>query len=171
MTTRRGVAAAGLALLALVAQVSVLPLLSWHGIVPNLCLLVVVGFALLEGPSGGMVLGFATGLALDLAPPADHVAGRWALALVVVGYVAGRVRQEIPLTRPALLSTVAACSFLGGSLFALTGLVVGDLAVDVPAVLGVLLLGVLYDVLVSLLALLLLDRFVATPVPVSVAAR
>jgi hypothetical protein len=31
------------------------------------------------------VLGFVAGLLLDLVPPADHEAGRWALALVVVG--------------------------------------------------------------------------------------
>ncbi len=36
----------------------------------------------------------APGLLLDLAPPADHVAGRWALALLLAGYVAGRVRQD-----------------------------------------------------------------------------
>ena len=58
---------------------------------PNLCLLVVVAAALTRGPQFAAVLGFGAGLALDLAPPADHIAGRWALALVVVGYVAGRV--------------------------------------------------------------------------------
>ena len=36
------------------------------------------------------------GLLLDLAPPADHVVGRWALALIVVGYVAGRMRTSGP---------------------------------------------------------------------------
>ena len=46
---------------------------------------------------------------LDLAPPADHVAGRWALALVLVGYVAGRVRQRASRPAPArCLATVAA---------------------------------------------------------------
>ena len=50
--------------------------------------------ALVRGPQFAAVLGFFAGLLLDLAPPADHVAGRWALALVVVGYVAGRMRQD-----------------------------------------------------------------------------
>ena len=62
--------------------------------VPNLALLVVVAAALVRGPEFAAVLGFAAGLAVDLAPPADRVAGRWALALVVVGYLAGRVRRE-----------------------------------------------------------------------------
>ena len=37
-------------LVALVLQVSLFPHLAWHGIVPNLCLLVVVGAALVRGP-------------------------------------------------------------------------------------------------------------------------
>ena len=31
-----------------------------------------------------------------VAPPADHVAGRWALALMVVGYLAGELADEVP---------------------------------------------------------------------------
>ena len=61
---------------------------------PNLALLVVVAAALVRGPEFAAALGFIGGLAIDLAPPADHVAGRWALALVVVGYLAGRVRHD-----------------------------------------------------------------------------
>ena len=59
---------------------------------PNLCLLVVVAAALTVEAPFALLLGFTAGLTLDLAPPADHVAGRWALALVLVGYLAGRVR-------------------------------------------------------------------------------
>ena len=92
-------AAAGLAVsVALVLQLSVFSQLSWHGVVPDLVLLVVVAAALVRGAEFGMVLGFAGGVLLDLAPPADHVAGRWALALLLVGYVAGRVRQDARLT-------------------------------------------------------------------------
>ena len=113
--------------LALVLQVSFFPHLAWDGIVPNLCLLVVVGAALTRGPQFAAVLGFAAGVALDLAPPADHLAGRWALALVVVGYVAGRVRQRQPgRPRRTVVATVAASSFVGTSVFALSGLVLGD---------------------------------------------
>ena len=42
-----------------------------------------------RGPQVGAVVGFCAGLLVDLAPPADHVAGRWALALVVVGLRGG----------------------------------------------------------------------------------
>ena len=80
------------------------PHLAWEGIVPNFCLLVVVAAALVRGPAFAATLGFFAGLMLDLAPPADHVAGRWALALVVVGYVAGLMRQD---TRPSATTVVA----------------------------------------------------------------
>ena len=122
----RGVVAALAVSLALELQVSVFPHLAWQGIVPNLCLLVVVGAALTRGPQFAAVLGFLAGVALDLAPPADHVAGRWALALVVVGYLAGRVRQDVRPTAMAVVATVAASSFVGTSVFAILVAVVWD---------------------------------------------
>ena len=97
--------------------------LSFDGVVPNLALLVVVAAALVRGPDFAATLGFFAGLAIDLAPPADHVAGRWALALVVVGYLAGRVRQDAGSSAVAAVVTVAAASFIGTSVFALCGLV------------------------------------------------
>ena len=112
--------------------------------VPNLVLLVVVGAALVRGPQFAAVLGFVAGAVLDLAPPADHIAGRWALALVVVGYLAGRVRQDLePHRRLAVVLTVAASSFVGTSVFALTGLVLRDPVVAVAEMLQVIPVAVL----------------------------
>ncbi len=118
--------AGGLVLVALVLQVAVFPHLAWEGIVPNFCLLVVVAAALVRGPAFAATLGFFAGLLLDLAPPADHVAGRWALALVVVGYVAGLMRQDTRPTATTVVATVAASSFIGTSVYALSGVVLGD---------------------------------------------
>jgi rod shape-determining protein MreD len=138
---------------ALVLQVSVFPHFAWHGVVPNLVLLVVVGAALVRGAEFAMVLGFIAGVLLDLAPPADHVAGRWALALLVVGYVAGRVAPDARASAGAVVATVAACSFLGTSVFALSGLVLRDPAVGIPDVLEVIAGAVVFDVLVTPLVL------------------
>ena len=149
MSVLRGVVAALAVAFALVLQVTVFPHFAWQGIVPNLCLLVVVGAALTRGPQFAAVLGFAAGVMLDLAPPADHLAGRWALALVVVGYVAGRVRQDARPTATAVVATVAACSFVGTSLFAISGLVLHDSALSVPDLLRVILVAVLWDVLLT----------------------
>ncbi len=139
-------------------QVSVFPHLAWQGIVPNLCLLVVVGAALTRGPQFAAVLGFLAGVALDLAPPADHVAGRWALALVVVGYLAGRVRQDVRPTAMAVVATVAASSFVGTSVFAISGLVLRDPALGVPDLLRVILVAVVWDVLLTPFVLPLVMR-------------
>jgi rod shape-determining protein MreD len=149
MSLLRMVVAFAVVSLALVLQVSLFPHFAWQGIVPNLCLLVVVGAALTRGPQFAVVLGFLAGVALDLAPPADHVAGRWALALVVVGYVAGRVRQDVKPTAVAVVATVAASSFIGTSLFAITGMVLRDPLLDVSQLLQVILVAVLWDVLLT----------------------
>jgi len=149
MSLLRMVVAFAVVSLALVLQVSLFPHFAWQGIVPNLCLLVVVGAALTRGPQFAVVLGFLAGVALDLAPPADHVAGRWALALVVVGYVAGRVRQDVKPTAVAVVATVAASSFIGTSLFAITGMVLRDPLLDVSHLLQVILVAVLWDVLLT----------------------
>jgi rod shape-determining protein MreD len=153
MTGTRALGATVALTVALVLQVSVFPHFAWHGVVPNVVLLVVVGAALVRGAEFAMVTGFIAGVLLDLAPPSDHVAGRWALALLLVGYVAGRVAPEGRPTAPAVLATVAASSFLGTSVFALSGLVLRDPAVAIPDVLQVVAGAVVWDLLVAPLAL------------------
>jgi rod shape-determining protein MreD len=152
MSWLRALAAFVAVSVALVLQVSLFPHVSWHGIVPNLCLLVVVGAALTRGPQFAAVLGFAAGVALDLAPPADHLAGRWALALVVVGYVAGHVRQgsrqDARPSATTVVATVAASSFVGTSVFALSGIVLGD-PIGIPELLEVIAVAMLWDVLLT----------------------
>lgn len=145
-----------LALGALVLQVSVVPLLSPIGLMPNLVLLVVVAAALARGRDFAAVLGFALGLALDLSPAADQLAGRWALALVIVGYVVGSTRRHgfrQQSNRLVLMVTAGAASFVGTSIFALTGVLFGDPAMPVPDVLHMILSSTLSDCLVGVIAL------------------
>ena len=135
--------------LALVLQVTLFPHVAWHGVVPNLCLLVVVAAALTVEAPFALLLGFTAGVALDLAPPADHVAGRWALALTVVAFLAARVRQDVRPTALAVVGTVAAASFAATSVFALSGMVLSDPATSVSGLLQVVLVAVLWDVLLT----------------------
>lgn len=157
MSAFRWAVAVALVVLALVLQVSLFPHLAIDGVVPNLCLLVVVATALVRGPEQAAVLGFVAGVLLDLAPPADNVAGRWALALVIVGYVAGRVRPEagtdLRLTATSVVATVAASSFVGTSIYAISGLLLQDPVVSIGDLLPVILLGVVWDVLLTPLVL------------------
>ncbi len=158
MSGLRASVLAGVLVLAVVAQVAVFPALSYQGVVPNLALIVVVAAALVRGPEFAALLGFLGGLAIDLAPPADHVAGRWALALVVVGYLAGRVRSDAGTSAGAAVVTVAACSFVGTSVFALSGMLLRDPSVPAVEALAVIPVAVLYDVLVTPFVLPLLIR-------------
>ena len=149
MTQLRWLAALGAVLLALVVQVSLFPHLAWHGIVPNLCLLVVVAAALTVEAPFALVLGFTAGLVLDLAPPADHVAGRWALALTIAAFLAARVRQDVRPSALAVVGTVAAASFAATSIFALSGLLLDDPAMSVAGLLEVVLVALVWDVLLT----------------------
>ncbi|MCB0909709.1 MAG: rod shape-determining protein MreD [Nocardioidaceae bacterium] len=163
MRMLRGLGIAAGVAMALVVQVSVLPHLAWRGIVPDLGLLVVVAAGLARDERFAMVVGFGTGLLLDLTPPADHMAGRWTLALVIVGYVAGLARQEAPPTRPALAAMVAVSSVVGSSVFALTGLVLGDLGTGTADALVVVLVAAFMDVVVGLLVVPPLVRLLSPP--------
>ncbi|MFE6648237.1 rod shape-determining protein MreD [Nocardioides sp. NPDC057772] len=122
-----------LIVIAIVLQLSVAPAFAIRGITPDLALLVVLAVALTRGGQAGMVTGFAAGVLLDLAPPADHTAGRWALALLIVGYVAGRVREgsiahndQLRPNAMTVMATVATCAFIGVSIFAVSGLILGE---------------------------------------------
>src|SRR4051794_9609928 len=94
MTISRTGLVAFVILLAVTLQVAVFNLFSVNGVVPNLALVVVVAASIARGARSGAGGGFIAGLLVALAPPADHVAGRWALALVLVAILAGRVRAD-----------------------------------------------------------------------------
>lgn len=159
--TQRLVAALLTVVAALLLQVTVFPHFAWNGVVPDLVLLAVVGAALVTDPRFATLLGFGAGLLLDLAPPADHAAGRWALALLVVGYVVGRLAHDHQSGqsgsgRPSYLLMLAAAAggaFIGTSVFALSGLLLQEPAAGVGELLEVVLAAVAYDVLVALVVL------------------
>ncbi len=149
MIAVRPFVAAALVVVALLLQVTLFPQVAIDGVVPDVVLLVVVAAALVRGPSYAMTLGFLAGLVLDLAPPADHVAGRWAIALVVVGWLVGRVRGDAASSAVAALTTVAAASFVGTSIYALSGLVLRDPALPVAEALAVIPIAVLWDLVLA----------------------
>jgi rod shape-determining protein MreD len=149
MTAVRALVVAAVVVAAVTVQLGVLPAIAVGDVVPNLVLVVVIAFALARGPEYGVLVGFAAGLILDLAPPADHTAGRWALAFVVVGYLAGLARRDARASALAAVLVVAAGSFIGTSLFALSGLLLQDPGVTFEGVMHVLPIALVYDVVLT----------------------
>ena len=140
-----------LVVVALVIQVSVLARLHLPGAVPDLVLLTVIALAMVYGHVGGALIGFGAGLLSDLAPPADHAAGRYALVLCVIGYLAGLVKPENgrlkSATAPMAVVVVAA---IGSTLlYAGVGALVGDTAARHVGLASLLFTAALYDLLLA----------------------
>ncbi|MEU3220206.1 rod shape-determining protein MreD [Streptomyces sp. NPDC006971] len=140
-----------LVVVALVVQVSVLARLQLPGAVPDLLLLVVLALAFVYGHTSGALIGFGAGLLADLAPPADHAAGRYALVLCVIGYLAGLVKPENGQLRSAAVPMVAVVGAAIGStlLYALVGALVGDTAARHVGLGSLLFTAALYDLLLA----------------------
>lgn len=140
-----------LVVIALVVQVCVLARLQLPGAVPDLLLLVVLGLALVYGHTGGALIGFGAGLLADLAPPADHAAGRYALVLCVIGYLAGLAKPESGRLRSATgpMLVVVAAAIGSTLLYAGVGQLVGDDASRHVGLSKLLFTAALYDLLLA----------------------
>jgi rod shape-determining protein MreD len=137
---------------ALLVQVSVLARLQLPGAVPDLLLLVLLGLAMVYGHTAGAVIGFFGGLLADLAPPAEHAVGRYALVLCVIGYAAGLTKpeggqQHRSATVPMLV--VASAAIGSTLLYASVGSLVGDSAAGQVGLLPLLFTAALYDLLLA----------------------
>lgn len=120
-------------IIAVTVQTSLLPHIAVAGVSCDLVMIVVVALALSRGAEWGAIAGFLGGLMLDVAPPADHTAGRWALALALSGYVAGLVRRETsaaPVGPLGVALTVVLGAALSLTVYSATGSLLHDPAVD-----------------------------------------
>ncbi|MFF2650653.1 rod shape-determining protein MreD [Streptomyces sp. NPDC058045] len=151
MRVNRMLLSTALVIVALVVQVSVLARLHLPGAVPDLLLLTVLGLALVYGHLGGAFIGFGAGLLADLAPPADHAAGRYALVLCVVGYLAGLARPDTGRFQSVVgpMLVVAAGAVGSTVLYAGVGALVGDTAARHVGLGSLLLTAVIYDLLLA----------------------
>ncbi|MFJ3302339.1 rod shape-determining protein MreD [Streptomyces sp. NPDC086549] len=140
-----------LVVVALVVQVSVLARLHLPGAVPDILLLTVLGLAMVYGHVGGALIGFGAGLLADLAPPADHAAGRYALVLCVIGYFAGLIKPENGRLKSATgpMLVVVAAAIGSTVLYAGVGALVGDTAARHVGMTSLLFTAALYDLLLA----------------------
>ncbi|MGN6160610.1 MAG: rod shape-determining protein MreD [Marmoricola sp.] len=153
MSALRVGALAILLLVLITTQDAVLRYLSVWGVVPNLALLLVIAAAVVRGSDYGAGLGFVAGLLLDLVPPATGTAGRWALALVIAGFLAGKVSGDVRGSRRAMLVLVAGCSFVATSVYALSGVMLGDVPMESGRMPLVIVVGVIVDVVAAAILL------------------
>ncbi|WP_181802098.1 rod shape-determining protein MreD [Streptomyces shenzhenensis] len=151
MRVNRILLSSALVVVALVIQVSVLARLHLPGAVPDLMLLTVLGLAMVYGHVGGALVGFGAGLLADLAPPADHAAGRYALVLCVVGYFAGLIKPENGRLKSATgpMLVVVAAAIGSTLLYAGVGALVGDTAARHVGMTSLLITAALYDLLLA----------------------
>ncbi|WP_028802626.1 rod shape-determining protein MreD [Streptomyces sp. 142MFCol3.1] len=151
MRFNRMLLSATLVVVALVIQVSVLARLHLPGAVPDLVLLTVLALAMVYGHVSGALIGFGAGLLADLAPPADHAAGRYALVLCVIGYLAGLAKPETGRLKSATgpMAVVVAAAIGSTLLYAGVGALVGDTAARHVGLSSLLLTAALYDLLLA----------------------
>lgn len=146
MTPRAASLIAALVAGAVILQTALLAPLGPY--VPHLVMVAVVAVALAVGPQAGVIAGLMGGLLIDLAPPGDHLVGRWAVALIVVGYLCARVRYK-PGRRVGTAALVAAASFVGYSVFALTGLVGGERSAPLSAMVAAIAISVVLNAVIG----------------------
>jgi rod shape-determining protein MreD len=149
VTSRQNLLAVVVVLTSLLIQVTVLNRLPLPIGRPDLLVVVVIAFALVGGPQRGAVIGFATGLAADLIPPTDHLAGRLAFAYTVVGYFAGLLEDIEERSVFTTILVVAVGAAVAVLVYAGLGTLVADPHVSVHATAQGLLATVVYDVVLA----------------------
>ena len=145
----RVIAAIAAVLTLLPLQFSVIDRLPLPGAGPDILIVLVIAVALARGPLVGMIMGFCTGLAADLAPPADHTLGRLALAYCVAGYLAGLLADEAERSALAPMLVVALIAAFVIGTYAALGALLGDARITVSALGHNLPSSVLYDVVLT----------------------
>lgn len=91
---------------AVIVQITVLSRLGLPGATPDLVVVTVVALALAMGPTQGATAGFAAGILIDLAPPADTLLGVNAIIYLAIGFVTGFVIDPRDRTVPIVIGIV-----------------------------------------------------------------
>ncbi len=154
MRTRFAVGAGALVASLLVQLTIVNGLQLPGGGVPDLVLLCVIAVGVVGGPRCGLLAGFTTGLALDVAPPAIDLVGQYALGFCLAGYASGMLRAIVSRSVVLTLAAAAAIAVTAEAFAACLSLVLGSPAVSLATVTAILPYSALYDVVVGPLVLI-----------------
>ena len=88
---RRIVVTAVIVIVAYLLQCTIFASLEIAGIKPNLMLIVTASFGFMRGPREGMIVGFASGLLIDIQY--GDMIGFYALIYLITGYINGLFEQ------------------------------------------------------------------------------
>ena len=147
MTGQRFLLGLASVLTAVLLQVTVVGRLPLPGAAPDLVLVLVVAFALAEGPMSGMTTGFLAGLLADGL--SAHEMGRLALAYAVVGYATGMLKDDTERSTLQPFGAVLLGSVVGLLTYTAEGVLLGDPRVTSASVLRAGLSSVPYDVVLT----------------------
>ena len=145
----RAAAFAGMLLLAVAVQSTLLAQATILGVIPQLVLVLVVSLAFLDGERVGTVMGFFGGLLIDMLLP-GVIVGLTALIFTLIGYGVGMIRYMAPLDSvwtPVL--TVAGGSAIAELGYAGLAVIMGQRWVSFEETIKIAGLVVLYNTLLT----------------------
>ena len=149
MIWRQALLIGALMLAAVIIELTLLSRLGLPGATPDLVVVTIVAIALAMGPTQGAVAGFAGGVLIDLAPPADTLLGVNAIVYIAVGYITGVAVDPRDRSVPILIGIVGLAA--GAAVLATAALdtLLGSGRVSWGDVPGVALSSALYAVIMA----------------------
>ncbi|MCU1588403.1 MAG: rod shape-determining protein MreD [Frankiales bacterium] len=147
MTFQRFLLGAASVVTALLLQLAVISRLPLPGAAPDLLLVLVVAFALAEGPMSGMVTGYVAGMLADAL--SVHEIGRLALAYAVAGYVTGMLQDDTERSTLLPFGAVLLGAMASLGAFSLEGILLADKHINLYAVVRSAISSVPYDVVLT----------------------
>lgn len=118
-----------------------------YGAAPSLVLLVVVASVRYLESDPALLLGFTSGLLMDLL--GGSPLGLWAMVLTVVVYVTLRIRRRADAGPLVIAVGIFALALLGQSLFAVAGTLFGQRTLIDPNVVKLMILPAVYTAILA----------------------
>jgi len=154
---RRTLALTAVIVAALLLQTTVFADVRLLGARPELMYLVTIVFAMLEGPASGAIAGFAGGMAQDFL--LNQPKGITALALTLLGYAIGLLRQYIVSPSPLLpVVLVALGTFAGVVFYGVVSFLLGQLDTSWIYLFRIAALSAIYNAILTPLLFPILRR-------------
>ncbi|GBG56467.1 rod shape-determining protein MreD [Sporomusaceae bacterium FL31] len=134
---------------ALIIQATVMPLLAFQGVQPDLLLIVVVSSSLLLGKDQGVSIGFFSGLLQDLV--GGNIFGLNTLSKLITGYLFGMAERKVfkeHILLPVLAMVVA--TFCNSAISFILLLLLGYKIELMSAIINTVIPLLMYNVIVAI---------------------